>query len=161
MFEDIAHYEGRLAKICGPARSGKTEALVRRCVALMENGIEPGGILVEVSSGLAAQAFRSRLREARGRKESADRVRIATARELCVEVLSREDALVVTNRRPRLLSPAEYNFFLEDMKTLGQPVRRLQDARVFVHTVESARRRAGLAGAGRREQGSRACGEAS
>lgn len=133
MFEDIAHYEGRLAKICGPARSGKTEALVRRCVALMENGIEPGSILVEVSSGLAAQAFRSRLREAMGRKKSADKVRIVTARELCVEVLSREDALAATNRRPRLLSPAEYNFFLEDMKTLGQPVRRLRKMLEFFY----------------------------
>ena len=110
MFEDIAHYEGRLAKVCGPARSGKTEALLSRCVALVEDGIAPNSILVEVSSALSAQAFRSRLRAVMGQKEDADKVRIATAKELCVEVLSREDALAATGRRPRLLSSAEYNF---------------------------------------------------
>lgn len=133
MFEDIAHYEGRLAKVCGPARSGKTEALLSRCVALVEDGIAPNSILVEVSSALSAQAFRGRLRAVMGQKEDADKVRIATAKELCVEVLSREDALAATGRRPRLLSSAEYNFFLEDMKTLGQPVRRLRKMLEFFY----------------------------
>lgn len=127
IFEEIARYEGRLAKVCGPARSGKTEALIRRCVVLKENGADPRDILVEVSSALAGQAFRRRLRLALGDDPSfADEIRVATAKDLCVEVLSRDDAVAATGRSPRLLAPAEYNFFLEDMKTLGQPVRRLR-----------------------------------
>ena len=36
------------------------------------------------------------------------------------------EARAATGRTPRVLAPFEYNFFLEDMKTLGTPARRLR-----------------------------------
>ena len=61
MIETIASFDGRIAKVQGPARSGKTEALVRRCACLVRGGAAPETILVETSSAAAAQAFRRRL----------------------------------------------------------------------------------------------------
>lgn len=135
MIDDIAHFEGRLGKVCGPARSGKTEALVRRCVAIAEQGVNPESVLVEVSSAVAAQAFRRRLRTAcsSDNAEYAEKVRIVTAIDACIEVLDGDDARAATGRSPRLLTAAEYNFFLEDMKTLGQPVRRLRKMLEFFY----------------------------
>ena len=66
MIETIASFDGRIAKVQGPARSGKTEALVRRCACLVRGGAAPETILVETSSAAAAQAFRRRLRRAIG-----------------------------------------------------------------------------------------------
>ena len=127
MIDTIAAFDGRIAKVQGPARSGKTEALVRRCACLIQNGVAPETILVEVSSAFAAQAFRRRLRKALGDQErAADAVCVSTALDACVAVLDTAAARQATGRAPRLLNAAEYNFFLEDMKTLGQPIRRLR-----------------------------------
>lgn len=128
MIEAIASFDGRIAKVQGPARSGKTEALVRRCACLVRGGAAPETILVETSSAAAAQAFRRRLRRALGPdlQHAADDVHVRTALETCVAVLDAPAARAATGRVPRLLNDAEYNFFLEDMKTLGQPIRRLR-----------------------------------
>ena len=61
MIDVIASFDGRIAKVHGPARSGKTEALARRAVHLLDEGVDPTSILVEVTNGFAAQAFRRRL----------------------------------------------------------------------------------------------------
>ena len=120
MIEAIASFDGRIAKVQGPARSGKTEALVRRCACLVRGGAAPETILVETSSAAAAQAFRRRLRRALGPdlQHAADDVHVRTALETCVAVLDAPAARAATGRVPRLLNDAEYNFFLEDMKTL-------------------------------------------
>ena len=128
MIDTIAAFDGRIAKVQGSARSGKTEALVRRCAHLVQHGIAPETILVEVASAFAAQGFRNRLRRALGPdlERAADAVRVGTALDACVAVLDEPAARKATGRQPRLLNAAEYNFFLEDMKALGQPVRRLR-----------------------------------
>lgn len=128
MIQTIANYEGRIAKVSGPARSGKTEALVLRCAALIARGVAPESILVEVSSSFAAEAFQSRLRRAVG-EDLWDRSNAPVAKSalsLCRDELAVSQAVTATGRTPRLLNDAEYNFFLEDMKTLGQPIRRLR-----------------------------------
>ena len=58
------------------------------------------------------------------REYAADDVHVRTALETCVAVLDAPAARAATGRVPRLLNDAEYNFFLEDMKTLGQPAFR-------------------------------------
>lgn len=135
MIESIAAFDGRMAKVTGPARSGKTEALVRRCATLIESGADPSSILVETSCATAAQSFRARLGAAlpEGRREAADAVVVRTALESCVAVLSSPEAIEATGRTPRLLTSAEYNFFLEDMKTLGMPIRRLRGMLSFFY----------------------------
>lgn len=127
MIENIAAFDGRCAKVCGPARSGKTEALVQRCATLLNAGVAPESIFVEQSSAFAVQAFRRRLRHALGDDHAAaDAVVVETALDACARVLDAPEAREATGRVPRLLTAAEYNFFLEDMKTLGTPIRRLR-----------------------------------
>ncbi len=128
MTDTVSTYEGRIAKVQGPARSGKTEELVRRCAALLKRGVDPDAILVEVSTAFAASAFRRRLR-AKLEPDAgilADKVLITRTLELCSNILSTPEAIASTERVSRLLNTGEYTFFLEDMKTLGQPVRRLR-----------------------------------
>ncbi|MDR1013867.1 MAG: UvrD-helicase domain-containing protein [Coriobacteriales bacterium] len=128
MTRAVADHEGRIVKILGPARSGKTEALVSRCAALVTRGVAPESILVEVSGAFAAEAFKSRLRRALGeeRQGGVDALTVKNALSLCRDELGAPQAVATTGRVPRLLNDAEYNFFLEDMKTLGQPLRRLR-----------------------------------
>jgi DNA helicase-2/ATP-dependent DNA helicase PcrA len=128
MNQTVAAYEGRVAKVVGSARSGKTEALVSRCATLLARGVKPETILVEVSSTLAADAFRERLRKAIDAKShsSIDTLTVRSPLSLCCRELSSPQAIAATGRTPRLLNDAEYNFVLEDMKTLGLPIRRLR-----------------------------------
>ena len=127
MIENIAAFDGRCAKVCGPARSGKTEVLVQRCVTLLSAGVDPESIFVEQSNAFAVQSFRRRLQHAMGADHAAaDAVVVETALDACVRVLDTPEARTATGRIPRLLTTAEYNFFLEDMKTLGTPIRRLR-----------------------------------
>ena len=50
MMAEIAAFDGRTAKIVGPARSGKTEALLRRAAAAVAAGCAPEDILIETST---------------------------------------------------------------------------------------------------------------
>ena len=128
MTETIAEFSGRIAKVQGPAGSGKTEALVRRCVFLLEHGAGADSILVATSSAFAAQAFRDRLVLKAGEKlhEAAKAVQVKSAVEACIDVLGSEAARAATGRTPRLLATPEYNFLVEDLKTTGEPIRQLR-----------------------------------
>lgn len=128
----IAAFDGRIAKIEGPARSGKTEALLRRAAAAVAAGRAPEDILIETSTAEAARVARRRLTDAlaaagmAAAEDIADRITVACAQQVCLAVLETPAARAATGRVPRVLAPFEYNFFLEDMKTLGQPLRRLR-----------------------------------
>lgn len=134
MIDTIAAFDGRLAKIEGAARSGKTQALVARCAKLIENGEAPESILVAVTNAFAAQAFRKRLRRAlpANKAAAAEAVRICCALDAAVEVLDTPAAREATGREPRILSEAEYNFFLEDLKTTGEQPRKLRSMLSFL-----------------------------
>ena len=129
---EIAAFDGRIAKVCGPVRSGKTEALVKRAAALVASGCAPEDILFETTTAEAARVARLRLATALAEAGAEDaegtaaRVNVGTAQEACLTVLDTPEAREATGRVPRVLAPFEYNFFLEDMKTLGQPLRRLR-----------------------------------
>lgn len=133
--ETIAAFEGRMAKVEGAARTGKTEALIAHVAQAVRCGMAPESIALVCTSALACQAARKRLRARMGDEyaEAAGRVRIATAQQLCLEMLQTPEAYQFTGREARVLSPDEYNFFLEDMKTLGQPVRRLRNMLGFFY----------------------------
>lgn len=127
--DTIATFDDRMAKIIGPARSGKTEALVQRCIQLVDGGCSPSSILVATPSAMAAQAFRNRLKKAfpEEKQSAATEINVQTALTTCVYVLETTQAQKATGRVPRLLSSVEYNFFLEDMKTTGEKVRKLRN----------------------------------
>lgn len=139
MIDAIANFEGRIAHVTGAVATGKTEALVRRCATLLKRGEDPARIGVCVASGMAADEFRGRLRGALGNDAAlADGVRIARAVDFCVEALRSPAAAAFTGRTPRLLDASEYAFFLEDMKTLGTPVRRMRNMLNFFYAQWAA-----------------------
>lgn len=129
---EIAAFDGRTAKIVGPARSGKTEALLRRAAAAVAAGCAPEDILIETSTAEAARVARRRLVDALAAagvqdvEDIAGRITVACAQQVCLTVLEAPETRAATGRTPRVLAPFEYNFFLEDMKTLGTPARRLR-----------------------------------
>lgn len=128
----IAAFDGRIAKIEGPVRSGKTEALLRRAASAVAGGRAPEDVLIATSTAEAARVARRRLVDALASsgvpdmEDVAGRVTVTSAQEVCLAVLDEPEARTATGRVPRVLAPFEYNFFLEDMKTLGNPVRRLR-----------------------------------
>jgi DNA helicase-2/ATP-dependent DNA helicase PcrA len=121
---DVVEFDGRIAKVAGPVRSGKTEALVQKCAALLAAGAAADGILVVCASTEACRAFAARLEAAAG--AAARGVRVQTMHDACTNVLITPEAQAACGRNPRTLNRFEYNFLLEDMKTLGQPIRRLK-----------------------------------
>lgn len=134
MIDTIAAFDGRLAKVEGAERSGKTQALVARCAHLIQNGEAPASILVAVTNAFAAQAFRKRLRRALPANliGAALSVRVCTALDAAVSVLDEPAAREATGRVPRILNSAEYNFFLEDLKTIGEHPRKLRSMLGFL-----------------------------
>ncbi len=132
--QDIATYGGRLAKVTGPARSGKTLACALRCRRLLEEGVEPEQILVVVTTGGAAKAFRTRLQDlvvGAELQEKAACIHVSRAIDVCEQVMDAPAVAVLTGRRARVLTDVEYTFFLEDLKTLGQKNQRLHNMLLF------------------------------
>ena len=128
----IAAFEGRIAKVDGPARPGKTESLLRRAAAAGAAGCAPEDILIETTTAEGARVARRRLVDALAAagvedgEDVAGRITVACAQQVCLTVLETPEARAATGRAPRVLAPFEYNFFLEDMKALGTPARRLR-----------------------------------
>lgn len=131
--EEVAAFEGRLAKVTGPARSGKTQACALRVARLLEQGAEPAQMLVAVPTGAAAQAFQARLSRLcpPHLREKAAQVAVRRPVEVCAEVMDAPEVAALTGRRARVLNDAEYTFFLEDLKTLGQKNQRLHNMLLF------------------------------
>ncbi|MFR5828992.1 MAG: UvrD-helicase domain-containing protein, partial [Adlercreutzia equolifaciens] len=90
---EIAAFDGRTAKIVGPARSGKTEALLRRAAAAVAAGCAPEDILIETSTAEAARVARRRLVDALAAagvqdvEDIAGRITVACAQQVCLAVL--------------------------------------------------------------------------
>lgn len=135
MSKELSQYNGRIAKIEGPARSGKTEILVQRCARLLEQGVDPASILVVASSQLACDRFRQRLKDALSTEyqERSSGVIVSRALDVCVSILDTPTARNVTERSPRILNESEYLFFVEDLKTLGLKNQRLHNMLLFFY----------------------------
>ena len=128
MFDEIAGYDGRIAKVRGGAACGKTQAIIARTLHLLEQGCAPERILIEASTPAAANTLRRRLIAAADEElqDAAGSVRVETALALCTDVLGTPEAHTFCGRSPRVLNDAECKFLLEDLKTSGLPIRRLR-----------------------------------
>ena len=134
LIDQIATCSSRAVKVTGPARSGKTEVIVKRCMALIEQGIEPAQICVLTSCGFAVQALRERLVDTAGQlRDKARDIRVMTALDACIAMLDTPEARNATGRTPRLLAKHEYAFLLEDIKTSGISKRRLKNMLNFIY----------------------------
>jgi hypothetical protein len=127
--EEIAISQNRTIKISGPVNSGKTQALIMRCKTLLEAGVAPEQILVVCASSYTAGAFKRRLSHTVGEDiaHKIQQMHIETALSAISNTLNKPEIQALTGRSGRLFSKFEYNFILEDMKTLGQPRRDLRN----------------------------------
>lgn len=67
--EAIRHMDGPMLVLAGPG-SGKTAVITQRTVNLIENGVDPSGILVITFTKAAAQQMRERFLKASGQERS-------------------------------------------------------------------------------------------
>lgn len=114
----------------GGVACGKTQALVERAAALVENGTDPADILVLCAAPDAAAAFARRLAQACAGAAS---VRVTTPREWCLEALADKPAKVADARGARLLAPFEVDVLMEDLKTGGVRPKRLKEMLKFFY----------------------------
>src|SRR5581483_1222486 len=113
-----------LRVLAGPG-TGKTFALMRRVMRLLEAGIEPATVLVCTFTRTAARDLQGEL----GRLgiDGAGEVQAETLHALSFSVLSRGEALQVTGRVPRPLLRYEERFMLRDLAGVGgEGVRALK-----------------------------------
>ena len=104
----------------GVANSGKTSLACAHVRDLLEAGVPAGEILVVAPTSTAARDMAGEL------GESAQDVRVCTARDFELVLLGMPEARAVVGRRPHVLCDFEESFLLEDMRATGVPARRLK-----------------------------------
>lgn len=107
----------KLTVVRGAAGCGKTGRLIEAVRDLLAQGIPPSSILVLCATSDAAHAFSNRL----GTKI----VRVASKRELALELLSQPAAIALFCHGPRILMPFEEDVLFEDLKMSGIEIDRL------------------------------------
>jgi len=101
-----------LRVLAGPG-TGKTFALMRRILRLIQTGVAPDHILVSTFTRTAAKDLEREL-EKLGAAEIED-VRVGTLHALCFSILNQAAVLAITNRTPRPLMDFETRFLLQDL----------------------------------------------
>ena len=104
----------------GVANSGKTSLACAHVRDLLEADVPAGEILVVAPTSTAARDMAGEL------GESAQGVRVCTARDFELALLGMPEARAVVGRRPHVLCDFEESFLLEDMRATGVPARRLK-----------------------------------
>src|SRR6266704_4491949 len=112
-----------LRVLAGPG-TGKTFALMRRVMRLLETGVRPEDVLVCTFTRTAARDLQREL--VRMGVPGSDRVRTGTVHGFCLYVLSRAEVFPVTKRVPRTLLKFEEKFLLADLRgTNGEQLTAL------------------------------------
>lgn len=120
----------RVQLVLGTFKTGKTRSLVQRVDTLLANGAPAHEIIVVGASPDACCALEARLDTLIG---VGCGVRVVTARELALGVLSHSDAIAAMGRRPRLLARFEVSFLMEDMKVSGLRPKRISELTNFFY----------------------------
>lgn len=112
-----------LRVLAGPG-TGKTFALMRRVMRVLEDGSDPHALFVCTFTRTAARDLEAEL--LRLGAPGADGVRTGTVHAFCFSVLSRAEVFPLTGRVPRPLLKFEERFLLEDLRgTNGEGTRDL------------------------------------
>lgn len=111
---EIAATNAQIVRVQAGPGTGKTFALIRQVTRLLEEGREPGRILVCTLTRTAATDLVRQV-SALG-VEGAGQVRVGTLHSYCMRVLRESSVLELTNRVPRILMPYEVRFLIEDIK---------------------------------------------
>ena len=113
--------------IAGPG-TGKTYALMRRVMRLLQHGTDPAGMLVCTFTRTAANDLKGEL--GRLGVEGSESVRTGTLHAFCLSLLRRADVPALTGRVARMMLSFEERIMLEDLKSTGEGFhalnRRLQ-----------------------------------
>ena len=119
--------------VTGGVACGKTELLVQRAMALLEDGTKPEELLVLCASPTAALEFGRRLQRAAAEAgvTGAEDVEAITPLEAALQVLADEEAVAWSGREPRVLTTYEEAILAEDMKVSGIKNRRLREMQGF------------------------------
>ena len=110
----IASHQGSAMRVVAGPGTGKSYAMKRRVMRLLEEGHDPARILVVTFTNVAADALKKDL-ESIGLL-GVDSVKARTLHSLCFEILRKQSVLEMTGRTPRPLMDFEKNFLLEDIK---------------------------------------------
>lgn len=108
--------ESPLRVLAGPG-TGKTYAMKRRVMRLLEEGCVPQRILACTFTRTAARDIAREIAELG--VEGAERVWAGTLHGLCFSVLQRNEVLQATGRVARPLAAAEERFLLQDLRSFG------------------------------------------
>lgn len=116
-----------VVKLTGGPRTGKSAALIQCVIALLDEGVPGERILLAAPTALACDELAGRLARALGPARAAEAATVAIRRpvDVCAAVVEEARAAGATDRFGRVLTPEEYRFLVEDLKTLGQKNQRL------------------------------------
>jgi len=121
----IAETEDTPLRVLAGPGTGKTFALMRRVMRLLEHDCNPRRIFVCTFTRTAARDLESEL--SRLRAPRVRRVRTGTIHAFCFTLLSHSAVLPLTGRVPRPLLKFEERFLLEDFKGVnGEGIRALR-----------------------------------
>lgn len=129
----ISTNDEKLCVIAGPG-TGKTFALKRRILRLLEEGKDPSKMLVVTFSRTAAMDIKKELSELGF--EGSERIIARTLHSFCFSVLNREGVLDSIGREPRILFDYEKRFMLEDLKNIG--LGNVPDLKIRLKAFEAA-----------------------
>lgn len=117
--------------ICGGPGTGKTEALVRHAIKLVDQqGVPADDLLVFAATPDAASALKERLRA--NLNSRAENVQVETVRACALRILNAPSAREHTGRSPRVLAPFEVDILVEDAKTTGMRPKHLKRMMEFL-----------------------------
>jgi superfamily I DNA/RNA helicase len=133
---DIASSDDSFLLVLAGPGTGKTFALMRKVARLLEEGENPGGILVVTFTRTAAADLRTQLEELG--VHGVDIVTASTLHSLCFRILRKRDILERAGRVARTLFPYEMDYLLRD---LGGEFGGIRDRRklLVAYTEASAK----------------------
>ena len=114
----------------GAAYTGKTQSLLAEIDSLLRGKADAREVIVFCATPAAAQDFSARLQAVCPKAKG---LAATTPRAFFLKLLDTEAACAATGRKPRLLQPFEYGFFLEDLKTSGIRPQRLREILKFFY----------------------------
>lgn len=125
-----------LRVLAGPG-TGKTFALMRRIMRLLEEGVEPRRIMLCTFTRTAARDLQEEV--SRLGVPGAEEVYAGTVHSFCFRLLSRAEVLPLTGRVPRPLLRFEERFMLEDLRRVNNEGIKDLEKRLLAFSAAWAR----------------------
>lgn len=129
----IAAHQGKTMRVLAGPGTGKSYAMQRRVMRLLQEGRDPTRILAVTFTNVAADDLKKNL--AAIGIPGAELVRARTLHSLCFEILKKEHVFEITHRTPRPLMSFEQNFLLEDLMEEFGKKKKTQELLIAFESV--------------------------